>query len=157
MTRERLTVNQDNALRFQRATLVVRNLERALELYRDALGFSVEYVMGGENVEYSRQVFALGPDATVRLCTLNAPGQQRTLALVEAGGVALPRVVGPRRSAAVLRVADFDGVIRAAAALPGVTMVAEHPLHTHDGRLGREAGIVDFDGNLIVIYCITEV
>jgi hypothetical protein len=30
----------------------------------------------------------------------------------------------------------------------------EEELHTHDGRVGREVGIVDFDGNLTVIYKI---
>lgn len=113
--------------------------------------------MSGENVEYSREVFALGADATVRLCTLSATGQPRTLALVEAGGIALPQLRGPRRSAAVLRVADLDGVMRTASILPGVTVIAEHPLHTHDGRIGREAGIVDADGNLIVIYSIARI
>lgn len=144
----------DDTLHFQRATLVITDLERALRLYRDILGFTVEYVLGGEAVAYSRQVFALPAEATIQLCTLNAPGQPRTLALVEAVGACLPPVAGPRRNAAVLRVADFDAVLTAAAALPGVSVVAEHPLHTHDGRIGREAGIVDADGNLTVIYSI---
>ena len=144
----------ENTLHFQRATLVVADLERALRLYRDILGFTVEYILGGDAVAYSRQVFDLPAGAVVRLCTLNAPGQPRTLALVEASGVALPPSVGVRRSAAVLRVADFDSVLAGAAALPDVQVIAEHPLRTHDGRIGREAGIVDADGNLVVIYSI---
>ena len=39
----------------------------------------------------------------------------------------------------------------------GLQVYAEELLKTHDGRLGREIGIVDFDDNLVVIYKITGV
>ena len=29
-------------------------------------------------------------------------------------------------------------------------------LRTHDGRVGREIGMLDHDGHLIVLYCILQ-
>ena len=59
----------------------------------------------------------------------------------------------PRRSAIVLDIADIDGVVEAARKA-GCHVYEEGELRTHDGRVGREVGIVDYDGNLIVIYRI---
>ena len=38
----------------------------------------------------------------------------------------------------------------------GLQIYAEERLETHDGRVGREIGIVEFDDNLVVIYRITK-
>ena len=38
----------------------------------------------------------------------------------------------------------------------GLKVHEEAELHTNDGRIGREIGIVDFDGNLVVIYLIPD-
>ena len=38
----------------------------------------------------------------------------------------------------------------------GLEVYAEERLVTHDGRVGREVGIADRDGNLVVIYYIPE-
>jgi hypothetical protein len=76
------------------------------------------------------------------------------MALTEIAGIPLAPVPHPRRSAIVLEVADPDAVMTGARAL-GLTVYPEEELRTPDGRIGREIGIVDFDDNLIVIYCIT--
>ncbi len=55
----------------------------------------------------------------------------------------------------VLEINDIDRVIAGAKAL-GLTVYNEEVLHTNDGRVGREIGIVDFDDNLVVIYKILE-
>ena len=49
-----------------------------------------------------------------------------------------------------------EAVIAGAKAL-GRTVYGEEVLHTNDGRVGREIGIVGFDDNLVVIYKILEV
>jgi hypothetical protein len=36
----------------------------------------------------------------------------------------------------------------------GLVVHPEERLVTHDGRVGREQGIVDHDGNLVVIFVI---
>ena len=67
----------------------------------------------------------------------------------------LPDLPFPRRSAIVLEVGNVDAVC-AGAKSAGLQVYEEEELHTHDGRVGREVGIVDFDGNLVVIYHIPK-
>lgn len=142
-------------LRFQRANFVVRDLDRALLFYRDVLGFEVAFVQEHNPDSYSLPVFAMPSGARLRFCTLSAPGQPRVMALTQVAAVDLPAVPRPRRSAIVLDIADPDGVIVGARRL-GLQVHAEHVLHTHDGRVGREIGIVDADDNLVVIYRIND-
>jgi catechol 2,3-dioxygenase-like lactoylglutathione lyase family enzyme len=140
-------------LRFQRANFVVRDLDRALTLYRDVLGFEVAFTQGHNPDSYSFPVFEIPAEAKLRFCVLSTATQERVMALTEIAGIDLPPVPHPRRSAIVLEVADPDAVVANALAA-GAQVYDEGELLTKDGRRGREIGIADFDGNLIVIYKI---
>lgn len=142
-------------VRFQRANFVVHDLDRALQFYRDILGFEVAYVQDSPADSYSYPAFEIDRHAKLRFATLNAPGQPRVMALTEITGVTLKHCPDPKRSAIVLEVADFDDVIRRSVAW-GLIVHPEEKLVTHDGRVGREQAIVDHDGNLVVIYSIPE-
>ena len=48
----------------------------------------------------------------------------------------------------------MDAVVAGLEALPGVKGYEEEVLHTQDGRVGREKGVVDPDGHLVVLYSI---
>lgn len=145
--------NRSGNVRFQRANFVVTDLERALSLYRDALGLHLDFVKDSPDDSYSYDVFEIEKSQTIRFAVLSSETQVRVLALTELPGATLPDVPHPRRAAIVLEVADVDGVIARAAAA-GCKVYREDKLITHDGRVGREVGIVDFDGNLTVIYHI---
>lgn len=140
-------------VRFQRGNHVVADLDRALTFYRDVLGFDVTYVLPPNPVSYSYPVFDIPRAAVMRFCVLSTETQPRVMALTEVAGVTLPPVPHPRRSAIVLDIDDPDAVMASARAL-GLEVHPEEVLHTNDGRIGREIGIVDFDDNLIVIYKI---
>jgi catechol 2,3-dioxygenase-like lactoylglutathione lyase family enzyme len=141
-------------LRFQRANFVVRDLDRALTLYRDALGFEVAFTQGHNPDSYSFPVFDIPGGAELRFCVLSTASQERVMALTEIRGCELAPVPHPRRGAIVLEVGDPDAIAAAARSV-GATVCEEGELLTKDGRKGREIGIVDFDDNLIVIYHIT--
>lgn len=143
------------ALRFQRANFVVRDLDRALTLYRDVLGFEVAFILDHNPDSYSFPVFSIPAEAKLRFCVLSTATQERVMALTEIGGVDLPPVPHPRRSAIVLEVEDPDQVAATARAA-GAAVFEEGALVTKDGRRGREIGIADHDDNLIVIYRITD-
>lgn len=143
------------AVRFQRANFVVADLDRALTFYRDVLGFEVTYRKGHNPESYSIPVFEIPDGAELGFAILSLPGQPRVMALSEIGKIALAPTPYPRRSAIVLDVQDPDVVMDKARAL-GLQVYPEGRLETHDGRIGREIGIVDFDDNLIVIYLIPE-
>lgn len=142
-------------IRFQRANFVVANLERSLTFYRDVLGFGVEFTLGHNPDSYSVPVFEIPEGAELGFAALNTPTQPRVMALTEVGKVDLAPVPHPRRAAIVLDIDDPDAVMDGARAL-GLHVYEEAVLHTKDGRVGREIGIVDFDDNLVVIYKILE-
>ncbi len=140
-------------IRFQRANYIVSDLQESLKFYRDVLGFEVEFEKDSEEDSYSYPVFNIDCNAKMRWATLTAPGQPRVMALTQIKGMDLPPVPAPRRAAIVLDIADIDGVVGGAQKL-GLTVYDEERLETHDGRIGREVGIIDADDNLVVIYHI---
>jgi catechol 2,3-dioxygenase-like lactoylglutathione lyase family enzyme len=141
------------SVRFQRVNYLVSNLERALLMYRDVLGLQVEFVIDSESDSYSYPVFEIDSAAALRFAVLSSPTQARVMALTEVTGVVLAEQRLPRRSAIVLEIEDIDGV-KADCARHGFKVYPEERLETHDGRIGREVGLVDDDGNLIVIYFV---
>ncbi len=144
----------DTGLRLQRPNLVVADLDRSLRFYRDVLGFRVDFQKDSEHNSYSYPVFEIPAEAKLRFCVLSAnEDQPRSLALTEIRGIDLPEPPLPRLNAMVLNIEDIDGVLAAARA-EGLHVYREERLETNDGRTGREIGIVDHDGHLVVIYTI---
>lgn len=140
-------------LRFQRANFLVSSIERALPFYEDVLGFNVAFVKEPRATSYSHKVFGLDTSGSVGFATLSAPSQERVMALTEVPGLATQ--AAPRRSAIVIEVEDVDEVVARAEA-GGFQVFPEERLLTHDGRVGREVGLLDGDGNLTVIYHIDQ-
>lgn len=145
-------MSRNDYLRFQRANFVVSDIERSLGLYRDVLGFEVAFVKDSPSDSYSYPVFEIPKSITIRFAVLNTAEQERVLALTEVA-TDLPEGFRPRRAAIVLEVGDIDAVCDESRKA-GCHVYDEEELHTHDGRIGREVGIVDYDDNLIVIYNI---
>lgn len=146
-------MTRQHDIRFQRANFVVSDLERALVLYRDILGLNVEFMHESATDSYSYPVFEIDRSARLRFCVLSTATQPRVLALTEISGVPLEPSPMPRRSAVVFEVPNIPEVLKACAAA-GFHAYPEERLVTHDGRTGREIGLVDDDGHLVVIYRI---
>ena len=142
-----------SGVRFQRGNHMVADLDKALTFYRDVLGFDVTFTLPHNPESYSYPVFEIPRAAVMRFCVLSTATQERVMALTEVNGVSLAPVPHPRRSAIVLEIDHPDAVMAGARAL-GLPVYDEAVLHTKDGRVGREIGIVDFDDNLVVIYKI---
>lgn len=139
------------SVRFQRANFLVSDMEAALEFYVGVLGMEVAFRKPGRDKSYSHTVFGIDPSSTVGFAALSTPTQPRVMALTEVHGLAEQPT--PRRSTIVLDVEDVDAVV-ARARRSGYRVFPEERLVTHDGRVGREVGILDADGNLTVIYKI---
>jgi catechol 2,3-dioxygenase-like lactoylglutathione lyase family enzyme len=140
-------------INFQRANYVVTDLEQSLKLYRDVLGFKVIFNKDAPEDSYSYDVFDIKKGTDMGFCVLGTDDEPNCMALTELRESRLPAVPSPRRAAIVLRVEHFDDAVDGAKKL-GLKTYQEDRLETNDGRIGRELGIVDFDGNLVVIYCI---
>jgi len=141
-------------LRFQRSNFVVADIDRALKFYRDILGFDVIFTKDSPEDSYSYDVFAISKTNKMRFAVLGTDGQPNIMALTEVPD-AEPIKSTPRRSAIILEIVEIDRVVEQSKAL-GLTVYPEDKLITKDGREGREIGIVDVDGNLVVIYLITK-
>jgi len=141
-------------VRFQRSNILVENIEKSLTFYRDVLGFDVVFIKDSEPDSYSYDVFDIPRDVPIRFAVLKTHEQPNVLAMTEVKGLK-PTAESPRRSCIVLDVDDIDSVTETAKTL-GLKVYHEDFLVTKDGREGREFGIVDFDGNLVVVYTITK-
>lgn len=141
----------------RRTTIIVRDIERSLKLYRDALGMKVNYDAA---MNVSSPGFAQGgPPRPIRLVLLNAndpwigwigliqytdnPNRPR---------VRVPRELGPGSHIMVAAVADAQKACDAAAIAPGVRMmvpvkISEYPPRTPGSPNIRVLGCQFFDAD----------
>ena len=142
-------------MRFQRANYLVSNKERALLLYRDILGMSLDFMKVSEKDSYSYDVFDIDESIAIEFALLSYEDQARVMALTILGDGNLEKNPLPRRAAICIEVDDVDDAVSKCNE-NGFHCYGEDHLITHDGREGKEVGILDDDGNLIVIYKIEK-
>ena len=140
---------------YKRQAIVVSDMDQALSLYRDVLGFELHSLTTSGPDSYSYEVFNIPSEATMRFATLDAGDIQiRTLALLEVSGVDLPEKTGIRPAAAVINAnGRYEAIYAAIQAMGLETMTPRQLGDPSDERgVGVELGFLDFDGNLVVIY-----
>ena len=135
---------------FQRSALLVENLDRAFEVYRDLLGFELEFVGDDESDSFSYEIFAIPQEVKTRFAALSSASQQRTLALIEAPAHAAAQ--SERRTAVVVQVDSVQKTLEAATALGLGTCKARTELDPEKGPPRTESGFYDHDGHTVVIY-----
>ncbi len=99
----------------KRTTLMVRDMDRALEFYRDVLGFDVVFIKDSDPNSYSYGVFEIERGSAMRFCVLRTDDQPNVMALTEVPG--LPPAT-PRRAGIVLGAGNIDEGVAAARARP---------------------------------------
>lgn len=140
----------------KRPALVVDDLERSLVIYRDILGFKVQFIKASADNSYSYDVFNIPRHISMRFATLTADGPEVSIfGLIEAPGARTqPAQGGVRASAVVIHVDDLDGIVTKLNARNNITLLPEFVLTTQDGRKGREVAMIDPDGHAILLYHI---
>jgi len=136
---------------FQRAALLVDDLDKAFEVYRDLLGFTLEYIGDQESDAYAYEIFDIPETVVIRFAALSSESQQRTLALIEAPGHAAS-LGAPRRAAAVIQVPSVKETLDAAKGLGLDTCEPRTELDPAKGPARTESGFYDHDGHTVVIY-----
>lgn len=138
---------------FKRQLYVVSDMDRALTLWRDVIGFQPgEITTSGEN-SYSREVFNVPQGVRMRFVTLSAgPQQIRTLALLEVPKDLVPPKTGVRMAAAVIDARGRLDQIVGKAKEMGLTVFSRRDLPSQTQGMGVEQGFLDWDGNVIVLY-----
>ena len=142
-------------MRFQRANYLVSNKERALLLYGDILGMNLDFMKVSEEDSYSYDVFDIDDSIPIEFALLSYEDQPRVMALTILGDGNLEQNPTPRRAAICIEVNDVDDIVSKCKANDFNCYRDDH-LITHDGREGKEVGILDDDGNLVVIYKIEK-
>jgi catechol 2,3-dioxygenase-like lactoylglutathione lyase family enzyme len=150
-----LPANQRPLPYFQRAALVVDDLDRALEVYRDLLGLSLEFVGGADSERFAYEVFGIPENTEIRFATLSSESQQRTLALIEAPGMATEGHVAPR-AAVVLQVGSVPVTLAGASRLGLETCGSRTDLAPDMGPPRTEGAFYDADGHAVVIYQLED-
>ena len=144
----------------RRTTIITRNIENSLRLYRDVIGLRVNY---DTVVTMSGVALPAGqPGARARLVLLNGNdpfigwiGLMEWLdpPLVDPGP--FPRRMGPGGVVLVMNTDDVDGRCAAAARVPGIVMTGEPRMQEYPGRNGgppirvRGCNFFDPDGILV--------
>lgn len=140
---------------YKRVNLLVADLDRSLEIYRDILGFSSGNISESSVDSFSYPVFNIPEEARMRYTYLGEPGENRVFGLTEVRHVDLPKPAArPHVSASVIGVTDLEGKIARIKALGLETS----PSKIAGGAEFRfiEQAFTDYDGHLIVLYEILE-
>lgn len=130
----------------RRTTIIVRDMETSLKLYRDALGMRVNY---DERMNVSSPAFAQGgPPRPIRLVLLNANDPWiGWIGLIQYTDrpnhpkVKQPKVLGPGSHVMVAAVADAQKACDAAKLAPGVRLVVEPKISIYPPRIPGAAPI----------------
>jgi catechol 2,3-dioxygenase-like lactoylglutathione lyase family enzyme len=135
----------------KRPNLLVADLDRSLEIYRDIIGFETAPIGTSALDSYSYPVFKIPPEGRMRYAYLGEAGEDRVFALTEVSNVDLPRPPdGPHMSTVVIGVTGLEAIIEKLKALdlemtePRVSGGADFTF--------TEVSFVDPDGHMIVLY-----
>ncbi|WP_094458313.1 VOC family protein [Niveispirillum lacus] len=140
-----------DGVHYKRATILTTDLDRSLTFYRDLMGLKVEVEMPLKPTSYAYVMFNIDSKAQMRMAMLSSDTQQRTLAIIEVKGAPIHMPTAPRPHAMVLQSPDLPGMA-ARARERGLTVFKELDLTTVDGRQGKEQGLLDPDGHLVILY-----
>lgn len=147
--------NEGPGLYVQRPTIIVSDLDRALTLWRDVLGFSVDGIgpLSGPESMTAMRVWNAPSEATFRFATLSIPGrQQRTIGLGEMKGADIEVPESPRIAAILLQVEDLHEKVDQIVAM-GLSKHYESSYGPNaEGLMIGEVGFLDHDGHLIVMF-----
>ena len=147
-------MNNSQALQLKRAVIMVSDLERALSIYRDFLGFTENYRQMAETATFSHLLFGIPPEISTDFITLDLGEQQRVLALVAVDDPThLPR---SPRAGLVVQVASVELSIAEARSLGFRCLPIKHELNPENGPPRSESAFYDYDGNPIVIFDLKE-
>lgn len=135
---------------YKRITLVVADFDKSLTIYKDILGFTINYVQESAPDSYSYPVFNIPKEAKIRFAALDSPDQQRTLGFTEVKGIPLPKQEGIYMHASVIQVDDLPQKIEQIKAL-GLS-ITEPKIDENEYAKFLEQSFVDFDGHLVVLY-----
>ena len=140
---------------FQRACFLVSDLDRALTVYQDILGFTCTKLSVDDPDSYSYDIFNIPRDIQTRFATLSSVDQQRTLALIEVPETQIQSST-LLTAATVINVLDVSETLAQADAAGLKTLDIKTHASTEAGPGRAEAAFYDHDGHPVVIYEVIQ-
>ncbi|MEM7555078.1 MAG: VOC family protein [Cyanobacteria bacterium P01_A01_bin.84] len=141
-------------LRIKRPCLVVADLQKSLEVYRDILGFRLDYVSEASPDSYLYKIFEFPESANVTFAALSTEDEPRALALTEVKNIAFPQATAPHRIALVVRVEEVTQTINQVAEI-GLKIIEPNYFKQPPNLSFTEQAFFDYDGHLIMLYDVT--
>jgi catechol 2,3-dioxygenase-like lactoylglutathione lyase family enzyme len=141
-----------------RIRLTVDDLDRAVRLYRDALGLHQVSISAFTNDRTGMDLLGLPQGGEYRYASLQVPGSNLSIELIEFRGMARQRVQGhiqdPGSTRLQLRVRDLDAAIRAVVDAGGaVVSSGGSPVELPAGRGATTRAVVVRDpNNLFLVF-----
>ncbi|MBC6475325.1 MAG: VOC family protein [Hormoscilla sp. GM102CHS1] len=149
------TPTSPDVLHLKRPCLMVADLERALLIYRDILGFRLDYVGDASSNSYLYKAFQFPQEAQLKFAALSTEYEPRTLALTEFKGIQLPTPTPPYRAATVMRVPDIASTIQKIRDR-GLEAIEPSFFTVPPNLSFTEQAFCDYDGHLIVLYEVKQ-
>lgn len=149
--REKKLSQPETALHLKRPCLAVADLDRALTIYCDLLGFRLDYRSAADPDSYLYSVFKFTPHAKLAFAALSTDYEPRTLALTEVKGIELPAPTPPYRQGTVMRVPEVASIIAKVRQL-GLETVRVNTFTAPPNLVFTEQAFHDYDGHLIILY-----
>ena len=147
-------MNNCQALLLKRSVIMVSDLEKALSIYCDFLGFTENYRQMSETDTFSHLLFGIPSDIATDFITLDLGEQQRVLALVAVNDPSL--LSESPRAGLVVQVASVEIAIAEAQGLGLRCLPIKHELNPENGPPRSESAFYDYDANPIVIFDLKE-
>jgi len=141
----------ETEVHLKRPCILVRDLEESFTIYRDILGFEVDYISEEASPEsYLYTVFKIPKTAKLKFASLTTKYEDRALALTEVKGIELPKY-SPHTMGLVIRIPDLNKAIAQITQL-GLETVKANSFSPAEGLIFTEQGFYDYDDRLIVLY-----
>ena len=136
-------------LRLHRPNILVSDMDRALGIYRDIIGFEVDFLM--DALDVAPEIFGLAPDTKMRIAFLSeGRGAFGSLAISEAANQELPVREPPYACAIIIELEEgrLTGVLeqlREVGLAIGQAYELDNPRRT-------DISFTDHDGHRVVLF-----
>ena len=135
----------------KRINLIVSDLDRSLEIYRDVLGMEVFEIKNSKKGSYAYKVFNLPENAEMRFASLNVGSKTRGFSLTEIKNAELPSLDGIKMTTAVIQVEGLREIYNKIVKMNLYSTAIDQDL-TPEGVTFAEFSFTDYDGHLVVLY-----
>jgi catechol 2,3-dioxygenase-like lactoylglutathione lyase family enzyme len=140
---------------FVRVNLVVTDMERALRLYRDILGFRMDILTDSPPTSFSYPLFNVDKDVKLKRAFLSGGSKQPwTIALTEVDEIEAYVPPAPFRAAMVIEAPGPVEELRTKLAAEGIEIDADWDITAYVAR--TDISFTDHDGHRFVVYVLAS-